>query len=320
MRKANGYGSVYKMSGKRRKPYAVVITQGFVLENGKAVQKRSYLGYYATRKEAELSLANYNMNPYDTDTTFLNVYEKWSRDKFDTLTDGTIKNYEVAIKHFEPLFYKPFSSLRTIDLESIVMACDSKAQRHKMKAVLNQMYKYAMKYDIVQVNYAERFSVGKPETAINRQPFTDEEIKTLWSMDDDIAKVVLILIYTGMRVNELKTAEVDYDLWTLKGGLKTEAGRNRIIPIREKIKPLFPISEAVTSLSKNVYYIKVLNFLKDMGHTTHDCRVTFATRYKDADPIALKLIIGHRITDITKAVYTKYTLEELRRFIESVDF
>ena len=320
MRKPNGFGSVYKMSGKRRKPYAVVTTKGFVLENGKAVQKRTYLGYYATRKEAELALAAYNMNPYDTDATFYAVYKRWWNEKADTVAEGTARNYEIAFKHCEPLYDKVFSSLRTSDLEEVVMSYESVGQRQKVKAMLNQMYKFAMKYDIVQTNFAERFSVEKADVKMERQPFTDNEIKRLWEMDDDTAKVVLILIYTGMRVSELKFAEVDYDNWLLKGGSKTEAGRDRIIPIREKIKPLFPISEAIMSLSRDAYYIKVLDFLKDMGHRTHDCRVTFATRYKSADPTALKLIMGHKITDITKAVYTKYTVEELRKFIESVDF
>lgn len=320
MRKANGYGSVFKMKGNRRKPYAVVITKGFLLENGKAVQKRSYLGYYSSQAEAEIALANYNQNPYDTDVTFAQLYERWSKEKYEKISSGSKANFESAYKHFAPLYNKKFAGLKTSELEYTLLSCESVSQRIQMKTMLNQMYKYAMKYDIVQKNMAERFTVTRTETEIERKPFTDEEISALWKMDDDIAKVVLILIYTGMRVRELKSAEVDYSAWLLKGGLKTESGRDRIIPIREKIKPLFPISEAVTSLSTDAYYHRVQRFTNKMGHTTHDCRVTFSTRYKDKNPVIRKLIMGHAIEDITDRVYTKYTVEELREFIESVSF
>ena len=49
MRNANGYGSVYKLSGKRRRPYVAVKTVS--LKGG--IQKRVILGYYEGRKEAK---------------------------------------------------------------------------------------------------------------------------------------------------------------------------------------------------------------------------------------------------------------------------
>ena len=56
MRLPNGYGSVIKLSGKRRKPYAVRITIGFKLagpaDQPHAVQQYKYLEYFEKRADA----------------------------------------------------------------------------------------------------------------------------------------------------------------------------------------------------------------------------------------------------------------------------
>lgn len=81
MKNPNGYGSVFKLSGKRRKPFGVRITARWD-EDVKQLYK--YIGYYTTRPEAMIALADYNKNPYDLDAgkvTFQEVFEKWSNEK-----------------------------------------------------------------------------------------------------------------------------------------------------------------------------------------------------------------------------------------------
>lgn len=315
MRNANGMGTVYKMSGARRKPWAAVVTKGFELVDGKAVQRRSAVGYYATKAEAQKALAKFNENPYDISTTFEKVFEGWKEQK--DIADGSMRAYDKAFERFKPLYGKSFAKLKTADLERVIALTDATPRsKVMMKLLLNQMYQYAMKYDIVQVNYAERFSVEQPKTEIDRVPFSDEEIKALWDDPCEEAKVSLIMIYTGVRIGELLTMEYNTEDFTLRGGSKTEAGRNRIVPVREKIRHLMDYEKP----SYNAFYQRVLYYLKKTNHTPHDCRVTFATRYKDADPTAIKLIMGHAITDVTKAVYTKYSVEDLHAVVESVDF
>ena len=82
MKLPNGFGSVYKLSGKRRKPWAARKTVGWTFneEKGKSYPIYQFIGYYATRQEALTALADYNKDPYDLhfDTiTFKEVYEKW---------------------------------------------------------------------------------------------------------------------------------------------------------------------------------------------------------------------------------------------------
>ena len=316
MRNANGMGTVYKMGGRRRRPWTAVVTVGYEKKDGRAVQKRHSLGSFATKKEAQTALARYNTDPYDTEWTFSSVYEKWKETK--SLSNSSMESYKRSYERFKVLHGRIFAELKTTELEGIIEATET-SQKNKahMKLLLNQMYQYALKYDIVQHNLAERFTVSQPKPQINRQPFTDEEIKALWKSRSEEAELALIMIYTGVRIGELLKMEIDKEEWLMKGGSKTEAGKNRIVPIREKIRPLMDYDQDETY---DAFYQRVLYFLKKMGHTPHDCRVTFATRYKNADPIAIKLIMGHSIKDITKGVYTKYTPDELRKIIDSVDF
>lgn len=53
MKLPNGYGSVHKLKGKRRKPWRARITDGFVydLVEDKQVQKYKTLGYYEQNKK-----------------------------------------------------------------------------------------------------------------------------------------------------------------------------------------------------------------------------------------------------------------------------
>ena len=61
MKLPNGYGSVYKLSGNRRKPWAARVTDGWVNDNKtkKSKQKYKFIGFYETRKEALLALASF---------------------------------------------------------------------------------------------------------------------------------------------------------------------------------------------------------------------------------------------------------------------
>lgn len=61
MKKPNGFGSITKLSDKRRNPWRARKTLGW--ENGKQIFAK--IGYFKTRKEAEEALANFIVNPKD---------------------------------------------------------------------------------------------------------------------------------------------------------------------------------------------------------------------------------------------------------------
>ena len=84
MKLPNSYGSVIKLSGKRRKPYAVRISKLVQDENGNVKRKYTYLGYFSKPEMAYTFLAEYNNGSvvpehmkYTDSPTFAEMYEKW---------------------------------------------------------------------------------------------------------------------------------------------------------------------------------------------------------------------------------------------------
>lgn len=79
----------------------------------------------------------------------------------------------------------------------------------------------------------------------------------LWKNVDEIPYVDVILIqcYSGWRPQELGLIEldrVDLNNWVFTGGMKTDAGMNRLVPIHSKIRPLIKkrYDEAININSK----------------------------------------------------------------------
>ena len=101
MKLPNGYGTVKKMSGKRRRPYVVKKTIGWHYDEAKdkMIQDQMTIGYAATRAEGLQMLADYNNNPFDlkaSKVTFQEVYERWSKEKFPTISHSNVKCYEAS--------------------------------------------------------------------------------------------------------------------------------------------------------------------------------------------------------------------------------
>ncbi len=106
--------------------------------------------------------------------------------------------------------------------------------KERIESLFNMMYKYAVTHDIADNNYASvMFANGNPikrERAKEPIPFTDEETQQLWDNKDLIpfTDMILIGIYSGWRPQELSIlqfADIDLEAGTMKGGLKTDAGK-----------------------------------------------------------------------------------------------
>ena len=238
MKLPNGYGSVIRLSRRRRKPYAARVTTGWT-DDGKQIRK--YLGTFATRQEALNALANYNQSPFDIDLrklTFAEVYDLWCRSKFK---GNPIKPvYVAAYKNLSALHDLTFSGIRKRHIQAVIDVCPlSVPAMNHMKSVCSQMFKYAGDQEIVATNYASLVELPTKEESNLHKPFTREELSKLWKHTEDLgARVALILCYTGLRPTELakiKTADVDLAARCMKGGIKTKAGKNRLIPGAKKI-------------------------------------------------------------------------------------
>lgn len=352
----NGYGTIYKLPGRRTKPFRAVKTDKWVLDavTGKSKQERFTVGYYATREEAMIALADYNENPYDIKVdsiTFSEVYEKWSESYFPTLANASsIRTVKAAYAYCNGLYGMRMRDIRVSHLEgTVVNANVGDSTKGRIKSLFNMMYKYAIAHDIVEKDYASvMFANGNPikrERVKEVVPFTDEEVALLWDNVNKIAfaDMVLIGIYSGWRPQELsilKVSDIDIEAGTMKGGLKTDAGKNRIVPIHKAIKPLIEnrLKEATELQSEYLFndengqqgthmtydkyrgrFRKVMNRLH-MEHCPHETRHTFITKAKacNMDEYILKLIVGHSIEDITEKVYTHRTIEQLKTEMDKI--
>lgn len=339
MKLPNGYGSVCKMSGKRRNPYRVRIAVGRNAKTGAVIQKT--LGYYPTRKDALDALAEYNRDPYDLTAeklTFAEVYARWREtDRYKKLSKSMQYQYSAAYSHSSPLYSLPMASLR---LSNLQMAMDVSGvnypSRERIKILWNALFEYAIRYEVVRENIVPRVDLGEKEEKEDiHKPFTPAEIDTLWEhLNVPWLDTVLILIYTGMRYGELlsmQTESVHPGERYMVGGSKTDAGKNRIIPLHRRILPLVEkyYKDALDSsrdtllpaMSTNVYrnrFEKALVLSGVSPHLTHDCRHTFASRMDaaGANIRAIKAIMGHTGGDVTDKVYIHKAVDELLKNID----
>ena len=172
MRLPSGYGSVYKLSGKRRKPWIARKTTGWTDEG-----RQTYLtiGYFATKNEALSALSAYNADPFDLDgsrLTFAEVYDKWKADTFTLETNkSTIKNYELAYKFCRSIYEKQITELKLPHLQQVVNECHSANQASRIKLLMKKMYEifyssYSFLISLFMVSMTIQIP-ATPNTAIN---------------------------------------------------------------------------------------------------------------------------------------------------------
>ena len=335
MKNPNGYGTVSKISsGKRRKPYRVQITVGYKpnREKGTIIPIRKTIGYARTRDEGKQMLARYHNELFDLDlvgVSFEYLFNLWYKYKEKAgMAENTLKLYKNYYKHYKHLEDKAFEDITSRDLQDIVDNANCTSEYcGKIINMYNQMYEYAKGVNIRLKNKASLLVIlPKKVESKKHKPFTDEEIDKLWNNRNDVVDEILTDIYSGVRPGELLViSEVHEDYFVT--GLKTESGKNRVVPLNNKTKHIFhnliKNKRFERYSSEDTLYQTWKKELKDLGmgnHSPYDCRHTFATlmaRVK-ADEHSVKLIMGHRISDLTKRVYTHKLIEELIREVNKI--
>ena len=144
----------------------------------------------------------------------------------------------------------------------------------------------------------------------------------------------------------IELERVDLANWTFQGGMKSDAGTERIVPIHSKIRPLverkYKEAEELGSKyllnwvdpnarnKKNIKltynrYTKAFDLIRtelnlNLEHRPHDGRKHFVTMAKkyEVDEYAIKYMVGHKIADITEKVYTQRELNWLKTEIEKI--
>lgn len=344
MKMPNGYGSVIKLGGKRRKPFAARITTDYTVigfnEKGAPItkQKYKYLGYFEKRKDALECLAKYNVNPsaITNNITFEQLYEEWSEKKFEKVSASAIRDYKTIYGKCKSIYKKPFKDLRTEHYQRIIDENKHLTMINSYAKLFNQLYKFARKYDM-EKNYASFVEYPTKKANKKRLPFNLEEIEALWLNVDKIKNIdiVLILLYTGMRVNELldmpiKNVHIDKRYMFIENS-KTSAGI-RNVPIHKKILPLIEarydkdnnflcINDRGGKMKYQNFYThhfeKNIKPILKTNHTIHETRHTFISQCDrlELNTVTVQRIVGHANETITH----HYTNKNLTDLINTID-
>jgi len=336
MKNPNGYGSVVRLKGNRRNPFVVRKVKGW---DDKQHPVYDVVGYFPTREAGMIALAQYNNDPWDVDkekTTLEELFQLWNEKKAHKLGKSNRQSLNSAFKHCSKLFKMKYKAIRAFNMQDCVDGCGhGYSTQGAIKNLFGHLDKFALELDIINRCYSDLVtSAPIPDT--DKIPFTDEEVNRLWDVSGEPwVDSVLVFLYTGFRISELlnlQTANVDLAAGIIKGGTKTKAGKDRVVPIHSRIAEMVckRVSNGgeylFTHNGKKVNTSQYYGFWGDimtrlnMEHTPHECRHTFRSRLDSAgaNKRCIDLIMGHKSKDVGERVYTHKTIQELKAAVELI--
>lgn len=342
MKLPNGYGSITRLSGSRRRPWAVRKTI-----NG----KQKYIAYFANYDDALAYLVDYNKNFViytPTKMTFAEIYKLDMQERRPRIASITAKNYDIAFNKCTSLITRPLRDITVADLQAIIKQISTSgvgyATQKRVRQVMHNVYKYAIKYQILpQTADLSRFvDVDKLRKKYKKQPFITRQLNRVRAIADNDthplspwAKCILMMCYSGPRpsefINVLKSdVKLRSRVYKIRHS-KTKAGQNRLVPISKKMLGYYhwwmsqPGKTLIADNAGNpLTYHRFRHFFNKVmdathcNHTPHECRHTCATWLDDkaANKLAIKRILGHAVQDITDGIYTHKSIRQLKKAID----
>ena len=333
-KRANGSGSIYKLSDNRKKPWI-------------ATRNRVSLGTFKTYAAAQKALERstdaditdrYNM-------TFAQIYQLWQPVHAREVSKSQMNCYAAAYNHAAPLHDRKFRTLRKSDFEAVIISMEqdgkAKSTCEKVKQLFGQLSKWAADEGIVNQNHAKNVKTTAGQKSV-KKAFTDDQIQAIQNASAKAKQIALILIATGARTIELFNVPLSdcYDDYFIAGS-KTPKGKEKVLRViavsaigKEAYRELLQSAKASgkTRLidgydgnrsSVNFQKRDFTDLMEEIGApdmTPYNCRHTFSTLAVRAGimPQMLSRMMGH--TDIKTADkhYTHLDTEDILREISKV--
>lgn len=332
--------------------------------DGKLQCRRELLGRFAKKSEARAVIERYLQKPSDKyNYTVFQLYSDWSASAFRDLSPQTCDNWTAAWAKVRDVasLQIPDKLVRDLTADDVRKLLEYYASPQevvdytghhmtrpplshsyvtKIKALMTQLCDYAIACKIVDVNYAKLAKLPKMQQS-HRRAFTDQEFNILeqnWRTVPG-GDAVYALCYLGFRVSEfcsLTCADYDRENKTLRGGLKTNAGRDRIVPIHKAIQPIIDswAARGCSTLyaddkgrpyNKDSFRRRVWIPVRDaLGLSCdlnpHSARHTCATRLSagGARPEDIQRILGHADYSETANDYINQDVSALHRAIDKM--
>lgn len=305
-RRGNGTGTAY--IDRRTGRWIACVT---IYVNGERHRRTKY--GFERKKDALAALSSLSFNPTEEESsnmTFAELYKRWSAEYFRTCSESKETAYEIAYKRCEPLWFRRWRLIKLSEMQAVIDARPSYYTARDCKNLISLMAQYAIRHEIFELNRADNI-ILPPMPHVEKEAFTEDEILMLWEdyqTGHDFTAYALVMIYTGMRPGELKqmlkeNVHLDEAPPYMIGGIKTENGKNRIIPIAEAILPL--VRDMYDRGRRKLLEMNDDNFRaawKEMCAragtrylTPHKCRHTFCSELalQGIQPGVIMKIAGH---------------------------
>lgn len=293
--------------------------------------------------------------------TFKQVYEEWKEINFPTadeikleeethkkargkLSKSNMGNLQAAFNNSKSLHDRIYSTLKKLDFEKVINSTKGcKSKIYNLQNLYHKLDEYASEFDVISKSNSQYIKIDIDEDETSRHVYTYDEINFLWSMEGNLyVDILLILLYCGTRIEELlclETKNIFLDKNYAIGGLKTNNGKNRIIPLHHRIKHIVKkyynaknkylfVDENGNKIKYDKYYYTFTllrenwknNF--DVTHVIHETRNTVESELdrRGANKKCRDLIMGHKSLDVGDRVYNQKTIEDLIETIELITY
>lgn len=302
-----------------------------------------------TKKQAEKILTQLEANKYDSKfgiKSFNQCNTEELSELFIKLKEGevrptSLRKYKHHLKFWIIKHSQKFMPLSIIEIETCLQDLKSQdlsnATINSYLTTLKQLYNYAEKRKFLRDNTASQVRRLKKKPRKPPRYFTEEELEKILSYDTPYRDAFIILLYTGMRRNELRFLEwtdISFENKTIqiknKEGFVTKTGQNRIIPMHSKVEKILwdqkqssgYIFEYSTGNPhhRNKWNDSLRRILKKENipnASIHTFRHTFATRFLQSGGSIKELqeILGHASVETTM-IYSHLVPEHLQKSIE----
>lgn len=330
-KRENGSGSISKLSGNRKRPWV-------------ARKRGVSIGTFATRAEAQKALERltdvdindkYNM-------TFKQVYDRWKAEHSREISPKTMRDYEWAFGICPQLHDMKVRKIMRSDYQAAIIKLElegkSKGTCQKLRVLLGMLSRWALEEGITINDPADSLNTTAKQKTV-REIFLEAEIDAIKNSKLPAADIALILISCGCRPGELFKVPLSscFDDHFI-GGSKTEAGRDRVIPIGpdgleayQRMRQAaidkggkllvdgYKGSHSANNFGKREWK-KLMEEIGRPGTVPYCCRHTFVTRAIRAgvDLPVLEAIVGHVSRETTR-IYTHLQAGDLVEAVQGME-
>ena len=309
-------------------------------------RREDALAYCAKLKAEKDKTAVQNM-------TLKEVYDAWEPWYSPRVDKDTFGCYRAAFAYFSDLHGVNVRDISAGDLQDCLDKCPRGHRTHQnMKCTAGLLWAYAIDHRLADKDVTENLYIGKG-ASVQREPLDDMEVEKIRKQigKDRYAAYVYALCYLGYRPGEMleikkdQVHEHDGSLYIVEGK-KTDAGRDRIVPVHKKIRSiikkqlktdgtdyLFPMHIYNRKGEFQGYKVMTDNYFNKFAFrplanrlgipknkVPYSARHTFSDKLKDAagtDKVKAALI-GHTDYKFTQKKYQSTNMDELKTVMDSI--